>query len=113
MKAAFVATWSTLVPGREKKGIEFYREITDFFAKLATEGKVTEPEFLFGPAGLRIFFVKGDYETLVGLLALPKIQEFIFSSSFVAEDFQYVIMPLGTEEFIHGYEEVGAKLGFI
>jgi hypothetical protein len=29
MKAAFIVTWSAPVPGREKKGIEYFREVND------------------------------------------------------------------------------------
>jgi hypothetical protein len=113
MKAAFVATWSVPVPGREKKAIEFFRELNEYFGKLATEGKISEPEWLFAPGARRIWFIKGEYETLVGLLAIPKVQEFIFTSSFVTEDFEYVITPLGTDEYLDGYEKAGVKLGYI
>jgi hypothetical protein len=113
MKAALVVTWSAPVPGREKKGLEYFRDVNDFFAKLAVEGKCTEPEFFVGPRDYKIWFVKGEYETLVGLLGLPKVQEFIFATSLTTQDFQYFIAPIGTDEYLKAYEEVGAKLGYM
>jgi hypothetical protein len=113
MKAAFVVTWSRPVPGREKKSIEYFHEVNDFFAKLATEGKCTEPEWFMGMQGHRIWFVKGEYEALVALLTLPKVQEFIFTGGYVTEDFDYGITPVGTDEFIKAYEGIGSKLGYM
>jgi hypothetical protein len=113
MKAALVVTWSAPVAGREKKAIEYFHEVNDFYGKLAAEGKCTEPEWFMGPFDRRIWFVKGDYETLVGLLALPKVQEFIFTGSYTTQDFEYGITPVGTDELLQTFEEVGVKLGYI
>lgn len=113
MKAAFVVTWSASVPGREKKALEYFREANDFFAKLAAEGKCTEPEFFIGPRDYKIWFVKGEYETLSELLTLPKVQEFIFANSLTTQDFAYFIAPVGTDEYLKAYEQVGAKLGYL
>jgi hypothetical protein len=113
MKAAFIVSWSTSVPGREKKSIEYFRDFNEFYGKLAAEGKCTEPEFFVGPGGRRFWFVKGEYETLVGFLTLPKVQEFMFTGDYLAQDFEYGIGPAGADEFIQSFKDVGVKLGFI
>jgi hypothetical protein len=113
MKAALVVTWSAPLPGREKKALEYLREVNDFYGKLATEGKCTEPEWFMSAHGRRIWFVKGEYESLMDLMALPKVQEFIFTGDFLIRDFEYGITPIGSDELIRSFEEVGVKLGYI
>lgn len=113
MKAAFVVTWSTPVPGREKKAIEYFREVNDFFAKLAAEGKCTEPEYFLAPHGPHFWFVKGEFETLAGLQALPKVQEFIFQGRYLNTGFDYGFYLVGTDENLKFFEDAGVKLGFI
>jgi hypothetical protein len=41
MKAAMVVKFTTTVPGREKAGIAYAREVDDFYGKKAAEGLCT------------------------------------------------------------------------
>lgn len=113
MKAAFVVTWSSPVPGRERKAIEYFREVNEFYGKLAAEGKCTEPEWFLAPHGHNIWFVKGEYEMFVSLLATPEVQRFIMEGDYLNRDFDYDIDLIGTEDYIKTFEEVGVKLGYV
>jgi hypothetical protein len=60
-----------------------------------------------------VWFVKGEFEALVGLQALPKVQEFIFQGRYLNKEFEYGFYLVGTDEYLKAFEDVGVKLGFI
>jgi len=80
MKAAIVVKWTTPVPGREKAAVAYGREVDDFYGKKAAEGLCTEPKWFWAPAGESLWFVEGEYEALLGILATPEVQKLMLPS---------------------------------
>jgi hypothetical protein len=76
-KAAMVVTWTTTVPGREKAALAYAREVDDFYGKKAAEGLCTEPRWFWAPAGESLWIIEGEYDALLGILAMPEAQKFL------------------------------------
>ena len=81
MKAAIVGKFTAPVPGREKAGIAYAREVDDFYGKKAAEDLCTVPKWFWDPVGENLWIVEGEYDALLGILATPKAQKFLGKSS--------------------------------
>lgn len=110
MKAAMVVKFSTAYPGRERLGIDYAREADEFFAKKAAEGLCTEPKWFFAPIGESLWFVEGEYDALLGILATPEAQKFLVEGAILLQDFGYGLYRTGREEIFAPYEEVLSEL---
>jgi hypothetical protein len=105
MKAALLAKWTSVVPGRERAAIAFGREVDDFYGKKAEEGLCTEPKWLWAPIGESLWFVEGEYEALLGILAMPEAQKFLVKSTILLQNWGYGVYQIGREEMFGQYEE--------
>jgi hypothetical protein len=105
MKAALVTKWTTPIPGREKAAIAYGREVDDFFGKKAAEGLCTEPKWFWAPTGESLWFVEGEYDALLGILATPEAQKFGVKGQILLQDWGSGIYLAGREEMFGLYEE--------
>ena len=113
MKAAIVVKWTAAIPGREKAGIAFGREVDEFFAKKAAEGLCTEPKWFWAPTGESLWFIEGEYEALLGLLAAPESQKFLIEGPILNQGWGYGLYLTGREEMFGPYEETLKELKVI
>ena len=113
MKAAFVVQFTTAVPGREKAAIAYAREVDDFYGKKAAEGLCTEPKWFWATAGENMWFVEGEYEALLGILAGPESQKFLVMGPILVEGFGWSLCQVGREEMFGPYEETLKELKII
>ena len=111
MRAAFVTKWTTPVPGREMAAIAYGRDVDDFFAKKAADGLCTEPKWFWAPTGENLWFVEGEYETLLEIYATPEVQEFLVKGPILVQNFGYALYQVGRDELFGRYEEALTKLG--
>ena len=110
MKAAMVVKWTTTVPGREKAALAYAREVDDFYGKKAAEGLCTEPKWFWAPAGESLWIIEGEYDALLGILAMPEAQKFLVKGSILVEGFGYGLYQVGREEMFGPYEKTLKEL---
>ncbi len=113
MKAALVVKFTNAVPGRERASIAYAREVDDFYAKKAAEGLCTEPKWLWASAGEHIWFVEGEYEALLGLLAEPEVQKFLGMGPILTQGFGWSLCQVGREVMFGPYEKALMDLKII
>lgn len=110
MKAAMVVKWTTPVPGRELAAVAYGREADDFWGKKAAEGLCTEPKWFWATGGENFWYVEGEYEALLGVLATPEAQQLLVKGNILAQDFRYGLYQVGREEMFVPYEQTLAAL---
>ena len=113
MKAAVVVKFTISIPGREKAAMAYAREVDDFWGKKAAEGLCTEPKWFWATAGEHIWFVEGEYEALLGILAGPESQKFLVMGPILVEGFGWGLYQVGREEMFGPYEEMLKELSII
>ena len=113
MKAAMVVKFTTSIPGREKAAIAYAREVDDFYGKKAAEGLCTAPKWFWAPTGESMWIIEGEYEALLGILALPEAQKFLVMGSILVQGFGYDLYQVGREEMFGPYEETLKELKII
>jgi hypothetical protein len=110
MKAALLVKWTTPMPGREKAAIAYGREVDDFWGKKATEGLCTEPKWFWAPTGENLWFVEGEYDALLGILATLESQKLQVKGSILSQGFGYGLYMVGREAMLGPYEEMLKEL---
>ena len=110
MKAALVVTWTIAVPGRERQSIDYAREVDEFWGKQAVEGHCSEPEWFWASHGLSTWIVKGEYEQLLMLMAMPEAQRLMMMGRLLVQDFTYQICIYGREEMVAPFEALTKQL---
>lgn len=110
MKAAAVSTWTCPFPGREKEATAFGREVDDFYGKKASDGLCTEPKWFWGPNGQDIWFVEGEFENLLAILAQPETQRMLVKARLLLQDYKWGFYQVGREEMFVPFEEELGKL---
>lgn len=113
MKAAMIATFGTAFPGREKVALKYFYEVEEFFAKKAADGMFTTPKTFFAPSGKSLWFIEGEYEALVGLLATPEAERFLVMGKLLFQDFGYGLYLTDSEEILRRYEMTLRELELI
>src|SRR6516165_3681454 len=106
MKAAVVVKFTISIPGREKAAMAYAREVDDFWGKKAAEGLCTEPKWFWATAGEHIWFVEGEYEALLGIVATPEAQKFLSMGPILVEGFGWGLYQVGREEMFGPYEDM-------
>ncbi|HEX6074112.1 MAG TPA: hypothetical protein VFZ32_02485 [Micromonosporaceae bacterium] len=104
MKAAMVTTFGQAFPGREKAAVKYSHEVEEFFTKKAAEGMFTEPKTFFAPTGKSFWFIEGEYDALVKLLATPETEKFLTIGKLLFQDFGYGLYVTDYEEMMRRYE---------
>ncbi len=110
MKTAFVVKFTHSIPGRELAAIEYGREVDEYFEKKAADGLCTEPTWFWAPSGENMWFVEGENEDLLGLIATPEVQKFLVKGTVLLQNFGYSLYRVGREEFIAPYQEALAEI---
>jgi len=110
MKAALLVKWSTPVPGREQAAIAYGREVDGFWGKKSAEGLCTEPKWFWAPTGENLWFVEGEYDALLGILATPESQKLLVKGPILSQGFGYGLCMVGREEMFGPYEETLKEL---
>lgn len=114
MDTALVFSWSRAEPGRESKALEVLAEAQVFWGKLATDGKVSEPEFLMG-IDHNMLIVRGEWDYLFHMLNTDEVSTLIDKASFIAMDFTYHLYGIGarSEHGLALYATAGSELGYL
>jgi hypothetical protein len=114
--AAIVATFGVPVPGREAKALENFADAQTFFAKLAADGRCSEPEaFLFWDGG-GLMLVRGETpEVLFEILDMEEFRRQVATASFTSQDFHFEIAATGERlaDLMSNYALVGTELGYL
>lgn len=113
MKAAMVVKFTTAIPGREKAALAYAHEVDDFWGKKAVDGLCTEPKWFWAPTGESLWFVEGEYDALLGILATPEAQKFLVQGPILVQGFGYGLYLAGREEMFGPYEETLKELKII
>ena len=113
MKAALVVKFTTSVPGREKAGLAYAREVDGFWGKKAGEGLCTEPKWFWATSSEHLWFVEGEYEALLGILATPEAQKLLEKGYILIHDFGYDLYQVGRDEAFGLWEETLKELNLI
>lgn len=72
MNGAMVVTWTGTRPGRERRALDYGREVDEYFGKFAAEGKCTSPTWYFARSGPSVWVVEGQVEDLLMISASPE-----------------------------------------
>ncbi len=104
MKSALVVSWTMPKPGHEKDAIAYAREVDEAWAKPAAEGKCSEPEWYWASRGHSLWIVRGEMETLLGLML--ELQHLFIKGQILVQDFEYDLHTVGREEVLTPYETV-------
>jgi hypothetical protein len=105
MRAALVVKFTNPVPGREKAAIAYAHELDDFANQKAAEGVCTEPKWLWSSSGENLWFIEGDYETLLGILTTPEVTKLENEGMILMQDFRSELYVVGRDESLGPYEE--------
>ena len=82
----------------------------NFWGKKAADGLCTEPKWFWGMAGENHWFVEGEYEALLGIMATPEAQALITKGQILVQDFGFGLYQVGREEMFAPYEQALAGL---
>lgn len=104
MKAALVVSWTMPKPGHEKDAIAYGREVDEAWGKAAAEGRCTEPEWYWASRGHSLWIVRGEMESLLGLMM--EFQPLFIKGQILVQDFEYDLHTPGREELLAPYERV-------
>ena len=110
MKAALLVKWTTPIPGREKAAVAYGREVDDFWGKKSAEGLCTGPKWFWAPTGENLWFVEGEYDALLGILATPESQKLLVKGTILVQGFGHDLYMVGREEMFGPYEETLKEL---
>jgi len=110
MKTALVVKFTNPVPGRERAAIAYARELDEFVAKKAAEGVCTEPKWFWTSNGENLWFVEGEYESLLALLTTPEVTKFENKGMILMQDFSSELYVVGREESLGPFEEALSEL---
>lgn len=111
MKTALVVKFTNPVPGRERAAIAYARELDEFVAKKVAEGVCTEPKWFWTSNGENLWFVEGEYESLLALLTTPEVTKFENKGMILMQDYSSELYVVGREESLGPFEEALAELG--
>jgi hypothetical protein len=114
MRYAYVVTWKRAVYGREQLALEYGHEVQEYWSKLATAGKCTQPETFFFPDGHGMWMVKGDFETLERLWMTDEAQHMLVKGRWLLEDFGYEFVRTGdaADQYMTFFADIGKELAF-
>ncbi|MFY9588238.1 MAG: hypothetical protein WAT66_12365 [Actinomycetota bacterium] len=115
-EAALVTSWSQPARGREGKALEAFTDYLTFWAKQATEGKVSEVEPYFtldGRSGMGI--VKGPSDALQEVLESEEFEKLITKAQLTVDDLRVEMYVTGDEiqRAIRIYGEAAGELGYL
>lgn len=116
MDAAMIVSWKLPFPGREKEALDYAREVNEYWGKLATEGKCSQPEIFFSETGGHgLWIIKGDRDTLETLLIAEVSERLAVKGELLLQDFTCEIVKAGkaSEEHLLRYAGVGHELALV
>lgn len=95
MKAAVIAHWTGVVPGRERESRQLRREADEFYGKLLAEGKIDDVSWYLGSDGPNYWIMRGDEETLREIEMMPEALLISSKAGFINADFGYSVYATG------------------
>lgn len=112
MDAAFIVTFNRPFLTREKLALDYGVEASDYWGKLAADGKCTVPETFIFPTGTFIFMVKGDRQTLLEIISSDETKRLLTKGFLLLDGFEYSIAETGADldASLLRYAEVGQEL---
>ncbi len=113
MKSAFVVQWSGAIPGRELLALEYIKEVSDFWGKLAAEGKCSPETMLMDPEGAGIWFVTGETSDLSELIGSEGSQRLNAKGCLLVRDFRGGLFTIGAglKAQLDLFKEVATEMG--
>ncbi len=115
MDTAFVCRWTKPFPGREKQSLGYSVEVSEYWGKLAADGKCTQPEYFFFPDGSCLWMVKGEHDVLRSLCEAKETMRLLTKGQLLLSDLSYDLVSTGPagDEYLQIYFEGAAELGLL
>jgi len=115
MKAAVIAHWTGIVPGREREAFALAREINAFYGRLVEEGKVDDVSRYLGTEGPDYWILRGDEEALREIELLPEAMLIAAKAAYLLTDFGSGVYLTGdsAEEMLGMYEQTAKELHLV
>lgn len=114
MKGAIVYTWSTPVPGREAKGVEFMKETNARLDKYVADGTISDYAwYISGHSSSGLLIMRGEMEKLSELQGDPESLTANVKGSLLNQSFEWGYYATGdTVDLLMGvYEQEVVALG--
>ena len=110
MKAAVIAHWTGMVPGREREAFQLARESNEFYGKLLEEGRIDDMSWFLGAEGTTYWIIRGDEASLREIGQTPEALLLGAKCSLVLTDYGYGLFATGdAAEAMMGLFEQTAK----
>ncbi len=115
MKAAWIAHWTGIVPGREREVIELTRELDEHHNKLLEEGKIDDWARFIGSGERDYFILRGDEAALRELMTTPEAVSLLIKSDLVLTDFQSdtYMTGEGAQAVLDVYEQTAKEMHLV
>lgn len=95
MKAAVIAHWTGIVPGREREAFQLRREADEFYGKLLAEGKIDDVSWYLGFDGPNFWIMRGDEDTLREIEMMPEAMLITLKAGLINTDYGYGVFATG------------------
>jgi hypothetical protein len=95
--------------------LDYGVEVSEYWGKMAAEGKCSPPEMFFFSNGHGLWMVKGDIDTLWSIHVLEDTQRLIRKGHLLLQDFAFDFPRTGkaAEEYMLNYAATGQEIGLI
>jgi hypothetical protein len=114
MKGAIVYKWSSPVPGREARGIEFTRETNAMLDKYVADGTISDYAwYISGHSSGGLMIMRGEMEKLSELQSDPELLTGNVKGSLLNQDFEWGYYATGdtVDMLMDVYEQEVTALG--
>lgn len=109
MQTALVVMWTHPVPGREQKALAYGAEVMEFWGKKASEGLCSTPQLFFSEAGIGLWHVSGERDTLMQIHDSDEARLLTMKGELLLEGFKAEFFYAG-EDAIDYMTRYGAAL---
>ena len=115
MKAAVIAHWTGMVPGREREAFQLARESDEFWGKLLEEGSIDDMSWFLGGDGTSYHIIRGDEASLREVGMTPEALLLGAKCSLLLTDYGYGLFATGdaAEAMMGVYEQTAKELHLV
>jgi len=71
------------------------------------------PTWFWGPDGENLWFVEGEHEALLGIMATPEAQKLLLKGSILLQGYKYDLYKAGRDEVLGPWGETVKELAII
>lgn len=116
--AALIATWSHAIPGREAAALKAFQQSQDFWRRMASEGKCSEPQvWMKADASFGISIVEGDADALEAMQETDEYEKITDEANLVVQDFQRSLFHGGASDevahIMNNWKAAASELGIV